>query len=197
MVDAFVDALDLRELGFKTRNSDSLGRSGFDPAALKKLFREFNLLCRKLSLFGRELIAIDGSFFKAVNSKNRSFTKGNFAKMIGRIDANIEKYFTRLDEIDTEESRSSQPLSGTPAQTIREKIATIQKHREELQAHLEDCQSSPTGQVNLTDPDNVYLIKNGQSTVGYNVQSAVDAQHHLIVSIEATQDAPTTSNSSQ
>ena len=242
VVDAFVDSLDLVDLGFKTRTSDSLGRSGFDPATLikiylwgylnrtkssrrlehactadltliwltgnlrpdhstisdfrkhhpgpiKKLFREFNLLCRKLDLFGRELLAIDGSFFKAVNSKNRSFTKGNLAKMIARIEANIEKYLTRLDELDTEETPSpGQPDTDTPAQTLRQKIAGITKHREELQAHLADCQSNATGQKNLTDPDSVYLIKNGQSTVGYNVQSAVDAKHHLIVSIEATQD---------
>ena len=242
VLEAFIDALDLDDLGFKTRCSKALGRSAFDPAtlikiylwgylnrtkssrrlehacasdlsliwltgnlrpdhstisdfrkthpaAIKKLFREFNLLCRKLDLFGRELLAIDGSFFKAVNSKNRSFTKGNLAKMLARIDANIEKYITQLNELDSEETPPpSPPETESPAQILRQKIANINKHREELQTHLDDCQSNATGQKNLTDSDSVFLIKNGQSTVGYNVQSAVDAKHHLIVTIEATQD---------
>lgn len=244
-LDIFVDTLDLAELGFKTRNSGSRGRSGFDPAtlikiylwgylnrikssrrlehacqsdltliwltgnlrpdhstisdfrkthpkAIKSLLRQFNLLCRQLELFGRELLAIDGSFFKAVNSKSRSYTRAKLEKMIVRIDENIEKYLTELDALDSTEAtlktESSISQSKTASQTMEQKIASIKERREELQGYLKDCKKSPTQQKNLTDPDSVWLTKNGQSIVGYNVQSAVDAKHHLIVTIEATQD---------
>jgi hypothetical protein len=111
-----------------------------------------------LDLPGCEFLAIDGSFFKAVNRKSRSITKGNLAKMIARIDANIAKYLTRLDQLDTTEvPAANQATSNDPAETIRQKIATISEQRQELQTHFDNCQTSPTGQVNLTDPDSVFL----------------------------------------
>lgn len=142
--------------------------------SLQKIFKQFNLLCLELNLFGRELVAIDGTFIKAVNSKARSFTKTKLARILESIEKAVSRYLTELDTADNEEQAAS---SGEHAQMLQEKIAKLKKRRGELEELLVQCEQSPTGQVNQTDPDSRQLCKRGKTTVGYNVQTAVDDKH--------------------
>lgn len=153
---------------------------------LKEIFREFNLLCIKLDLFGRELVAIDGTFIKAVNSKARSFTKAKLVKLIAAIDKAVTGYLEQLESFDALEDRSD--TQSTSKAELQEKLAKIKERKATLEGYLRQCHESPTGQVSLTDPDSVQLCKGDKRTVGYNVQSAVDAKHHLVAAVEVTQD---------
>lgn len=154
--------------------------------ALKKIFKEFNLLCLELDLFSRELIAIDGTFIKGVNSKDKSFTKTKLNKLIEGIDKAIERYLERLETTDEADVQAeSKQLERVE---LEEKIQRIKDRRAEYEGYLVQCETSPTGQVNLTDPESVQLAKGDKRTVGYNVQTAVDAKHHLVASVEVTQD---------
>ena len=154
--------------------------------ALSGIFREFNLLCLELDLFGRELVAIDGTFIKAVNSKARSFTKTKLIKLIAAIDKAVTAYLEQLESVDVLEDHSDSQT--TSKAELQEKLAKIKERKATLESHLQQCEESPTGQVNLTDPDSVQLCKGDKRTVGYNVQSAVDAKHHLVAAVEVTQD---------
>ena len=148
--------------------------------ALKSIFRQFNLICIDLNLFGRELIAIDGTFIKAVNSKSRSFTKSKLQKLIKQIDTKVDEYLEHLELSDCETQLKE---DSTGLQKKIEKLKVKNKRYKEL---LEDCEKTSTGQVNLTDPESRQLKKRGSHTVGYNVQSAVDEKHHLMASCEVT-----------
>ncbi len=155
-------------------------------AALKGVFREFNIICLQLGLFGRELVGIDGTFVKAVNSRARSFTKAKLSKLIERIDKAVGSFLERLDSGDAEGGG----VAGTgPGEAeLRRKIAEMKERRRELEAHLAECGDTATGQVNLTDPDSRQLCKGDKRTVGYNAQIAVDEKHHLVASCELTQE---------
>jgi transposase len=157
------------------------------PAPLKSILREFNLICFELRLFGKELVAIDGTFIKAVNSNARSFTKGKLEKLIEGIDKAVERYIAALAE--TDETESPVKTNESDAGELRRKLEKIKARKLVLQDYQTRCAESPTGQVNLTDPDCRQLRKRGKTTVGYNVQAAVDSKHHLIATIEVTQDA--------
>ena len=165
-------------------------RKNHSPA-LKTILREFNLICFQLHLFGKELVAIDGTFIKAVNSPARSFTRVKLAKLIEAIDKATTRYLAELQQAD---QNDSPPGSGPPSEKsevaeLRRKLAKIKERKALLTGYQTRCADSPTGQVNLTDPDARQLNKGGKSTVGYNVQAAVDAKHHLIATIEVTQHA--------
>lgn len=156
------------------------------PKPLKSILREFNLICFELRLFGKELVAIDGTFIKAVNSTSHSFTRTKLAKLIEGIDRAIGRYLDELKEADQQDSPASGDIGD--AAELRRKLDKIKERKGELTALQIRCKESPTGQVNLTDPDCRQLRKRGRSTVGYNVQAAVDAKHHLIATIEVTQE---------
>jgi len=159
-------------------------------AALKGILREFNLICFSLRLFGRELVAIDGTFIKAVNSPARSFTQAKLAKLIEAIDQAATRYIDELQQADQNENPASSgdPSSQSATAELQRKLSKIKQRKALLSDYQTRCQDSPTGQVNLTDPDARQLRKRGKSTVGYNVQAAVDAKHHLIATVEVTQD---------
>lgn len=160
------------------------------PAAFKTILREFNLICFQLHLFGKELVAIDGTFIKAVNSPARSFTQGKLAKLIEAIDKATTRYLDELQQADQNDTPSSSrpPSSQSQVAELRRKLAKIKERKALLTGYQTRCGDSPTGQVNLTDADARQLRKRGKSTVGYNVQAAVDAKHHLIATVEVTQD---------
>ncbi|MCH7229194.1 transposase, partial [Haloferula sp. A504] len=217
-IDAFVDQLDLADLGFKVREESSVGRSSHHPGTLLKLYlwgdlkrthssrgleaactenlqaiwltrnlrpdhstiaefrkdravplkailREFNLICFELRLFGKELVAIDGTFIKAVNSTTRSFTKTKLKKLIKGIDEAIERYTAALAEADD----ANAPVRSTPCDTkeLRRKLDKIRERKGVLEGHQACCEESPTGQVDLTDPDCRQLRKGGKTTIGY------------------------------
>jgi transposase len=147
----------------------------------KGVFREFNLLCRKLELFGAELVAIDGAKFKAVNSPRRHYTKEQLQELVTQIDTRIAAYLEQLDKADDEQA-------GVPeraAKDLPEKLAQL-KDRQARYKHLEEAlAAAEETEISLTDPDSRGQKKVG---VGYNVQVAVDAKHDLIVEAEVVQD---------
>lgn len=149
----------------------------------KGVLREFNLACRRLDLFGAELVAIDGAKFKAVNSSRRHYTAKELAELIAHIDTRIAEYVTQLDRAD----EATADLPGQPtAEALQAKLAQLQTRREhhaELQAALA---ADGATEIALTDPDSRGQKKVG---VGYNVQLAVDAAHHLIVAEDVVQAA--------
>lgn len=228
-IEAFVDELDLQDLGFARATAKATGRPGYHPADLLKLyiygylnrvrssrrleaesrrnieviwllrhlkpdfktiadfrrenrvafrlvFRRFVILCRELGLFGQELLAVDGTRIKAVNNKNRNFTRAALATFIRAADEKLAKYLARLDEGDAEEDQAG----GGGKTGLAEKIAAIRGRRERHQALLEELERSGADQISLTDPDARAMARMTKVGVGYNIQLAVDAKHGLI-----------------
>lgn len=150
---------------------------------LQQTCREFTLLCKKLNLFGGELIAIDGSKFRAVNSKDKNFNDKKLRELIAGIDAKIETYLKELDDGDHDEPPGGgEPLSKA---ALQEKIAQLQERKddyEELAGQLDEDDK----QISTTDPDAKLMHTRDGAQVCYNVQSAVDAKHKLIVEHDVT-----------
>lgn len=154
------------------------------PAALRQVFREFTVVCRRLDLFGAELVAIDGSKLRAVNAKNRSFTRDELRELLARIDAKIDAYLEQLSTADTAEAHAAAP---EPA-GLRTKLEAITTRRQEYHTLLTELEATGGMQVALTDPES-RLMKVGRGTqVCYNAQIAVDAKHHLIVATDVTNE---------
>jgi transposase len=146
-------------------------------AAFKRVFREFVLLCRRLNLFGRELLAVDGTRIKAVNNKDRNFTKGSLQKFIAAADKELEDYLERLDTGDAEECVTG----GSRVKNLAEKIEALKKKRGEYAAHLSALEKSGESQISLTDPDSRAMAAYTKVGVGYNAQIVVDAKYKMIV----------------
>ena len=239
-LDAFVDGLELHKVGMNCKQPGSVGRDGYDPRVLLKLYiygylnrirssrgleretkrnleviwllgklqpdhwtindfrrrhgecfkeilREFNLLCMKVGLFGAELVALDGTFLKAVNSKARNFTAAKLEKLMARIDERIAQYVEDLDHSRAHEDGQDDggdPGSGNssgPDNATAKAIAELEEKRARYEELAQEAGDSETGQVSLSDPDSRHLQKGAKSMVGYNGQIAVDAKHHLIV----------------
>ncbi|MEE4220313.1 IS1182 family transposase [Pseudomonas viridiflava] len=150
--------------------------------AIRGVCRQFVVLCQQLGLFGENLVAVDGSKFKAVNNRDRNFTSAKLKRRMEEIESSINRYLTALDTADRQEPTSFE------AKTVRleEKIAKLKVQMKELQAIEIRLNDSPDKQVSLTDPDARSMMTRGTGIVGYNVQTAVDVQHHLIVAHEVT-----------
>lgn len=234
-VDAFVDRLDLGELGFQKAEPKDMGRPAYHPGLLlrlyvygylnnirssrklerethrnvelmwlmgkltpdhktiadfrkdnlgpiKQVWREFSKLCKQLDLFGGELVAVDGSKFRASNSRERNFTKQKLDKLISRIDQRIEEYLGELEEGDQREGEIKAPT----AQELKEKIETLKNRKQTHQQRQEKLNKSGETQISLTDPDSRLMKTREGSNVCYNVQMAVDSKHKLIVAFETT-----------
>jgi transposase len=151
--------------------------------AFKSVFRQFVLLCRRLDLFGRELLAVDGTRIKAVNNKDRNFTRNSLAKFIRAADERLDDYLKRLDESDVEEGGTG---GGARTNNLAQKIAALRDKRERYAAMLEELEKSGETQMSLTDPDSRAMAAHTKVAVGYNVQLAVDAKHKLIVAQAVT-----------
>jgi transposase len=160
-------------------------------SCFKSVFRQFNVLCGDLGLFGADLVAIDGSFLKAVNNLQRNFTRKRVAKLLEEIDRRTEDYLKALETADREAPAQSMAAKETAgeADRLRRKVTEMELQRANCQALLAAMEESPTGQVSMTDPDSRLLEKkNSSRTVGYNAQIAVDSSEHLIVVEEVTQE---------
>jgi transposase len=236
-VDAFVDELDLAELGFEGAEPAATGRPSYHPAVLLKLYvygylnripssrrlereaqrhvelmwltgrlapdfktiadfrrgngvgirnacRRFVELCRELRLFSQALVAIDSSKFKAVNGRDRNFTPGKIDKRQQQIEQSIERYLAALETTDRTQPAEVEPKT----ERLREKIETLREQMRRMDAIREELKRQPEEQLSLTDPDARSMISQAKGTgmVGYNVQAAVDAKHHLIVAHEVT-----------
>jgi transposase len=233
IVEAFVDQLDLREMGFEGVDPEATGRPAYHPSVLLKIYiygylnrvqssrrlehetqrklelmwltgrlmpdfktianfrkdnggairrvcRQFIILCRQLNLFTQALVAIDGSKFKAVNNRDKNFTSGKMKRRMAHINESIERYLTAMDTAD----RAEPEVAALKKGRLQEKIDALQQQMEQLKAIDVQMNASPDKQVSLTDPDARSMKNREGGIVGYNVQTAVDAEHHLIVAHE-------------
>jgi len=150
--------------------------------AFRPVFRQFVLLCKQLDLFGRELLAVDGTRIKAVNNKDRNFTRASLAEFIKLADQKLDDYLERLDQSDPAE----QATGGSRVENLREKIAAVRERRDRCQEMLAELERTGEDQIWLTDPDSRAMAAYTHVAVGYNVQVAVDAKHKLIVEQQVT-----------
>jgi transposase len=151
-------------------------------AAIQAVCSQFVVLCRQLGLFTRAVVAIDGSKFKAVNNRDMNYTVAKVTGRMEQVNASIARYLRALDQADREESDIAEAKSGR----LKEKIAGLRRQMQALKVMEQTVQDAPDQQVSLTDPDARSMATSGKgtATVGYNVQIAVDAEHHLIVAHE-------------
>jgi transposase len=235
-IDAFVEGLDLKELGFQRAEPADTGRPGYDPADLLKLylygylnrirssrrleaesrrnlelmwllrtihpdfktiadfrkdnrdcfksvFKQFNLLCRKLDLFGAELVAIDGSKFKAASNPSRCYTAEQLQELIQKIEERIEAYLQQLDQSDAEaEGAGTNPTR----EGLEQKLQQLRERKGQYAEYIAEMTRSQRKEIFPADPESRSQKRVG---VGYNVQVAVDAKHDLIVAPEVVQAA--------
>jgi transposase len=152
--------------------------------AIRKVCREFVLLCRRLELFSEGSVAIDGSKFKAVNARDRNFTQAKMQRRLEQIDESIARYLSQLDSAD----RQGPTVPEAKITRLNEKIATLRQEIQRLNALNAQMMQTEDKQISLTDPDARSMATSGRGSgiVGYNVQVAVDTKHHLIVMHEVT-----------
>jgi transposase len=238
VIDAFVGALDLGELGFDGVEPAETGRPSYHPSALLKLYvygylnrvqssrrleREagrnvemmwllgrlvpdhktiadfrkdngrairkvcarFVELCREMGLLAKASVAIDGSKFKAVNNRDRNFTRAKVERRRAQLEESVARYLSQLDTADRQE-----PSDALAAKTTRlkEKLAKLGEEMQRLKALEARMLAEQDQQISLTDPDSRSMATSGRGSgvVGYNVQVAVDTEHHLIVTHEVT-----------
>src|ERR1700716_1224518 len=152
--------------------------------AIRGVCREFIVLCRSLKLFSEAIVAIDGAKFKAVNNRDKNFTDRKLKARMQQLEESIARYLTELDRADRE------PTLVTEARVdhLKSKVATVKAQMRQLKQIGQQMSKAPDGQISLTDPDARSMATSGRGSgmVGYNVQTAVDAKHHLIVAHEVT-----------
>jgi transposase len=151
-----------------------------NPEAIRLVCREFVMLCKKLNLLSEKLVAIDGSKFKAVNSRDRNFTKAKMKRRLRDVESAIDRYMAQLDETDRSEP------APDDTKTLQDKVAKLREEMARLKKLEVRMLEAPDQQLSLTDPDARSMNSRGTGMVGYNVQSAVDAKHHLIVAHEVS-----------
>jgi transposase len=150
--------------------------------AIKAVCREFTLLCKKLDLFGGELIAIDGSKFRAVNSRKRNFNPAKLARLIKSIDERIAAYLKEMEQQDV----ATPSAARLSAEELQAKIGQLKERRQFHQTLAEELQDSGRQEISLTDADSRLMSVGQVLDVCYNVQTAVDSKHKLIVHHEVT-----------
>jgi len=145
---------------------------------------QFIELCRRLKLFGLAVVAIDGSRFKAVNNRDKNFTVAKVGKRMEQVDASIARYLAALHRADRKEG----DIAAAKTNRIKEKITSLRRQMQLLKEMEQQVAAAADQQVSLTDPDARSMATSGKGTgiVGYNVQTAVDAEHHLIVAHHVT-----------
>lgn len=241
-IDAFVDYLDLKQLGYTKARTKDTGRRPYNPAdilklylygylhrvrssrmlekethrnvevmwlikrltpdfktiadfrrenctAIKNTFKEFNSVCRKAGMYKGELFAIDGSVFKAVNSKDRLLSKKKLNMQLADINKEIEAYLFEMDNIDAEEEalHGEDIVSAEKMQHAIEELKKIQKRKLK---QLKSLQESGKSQIALTDQDAVLMQRRGKSSVvGYNVQTVVDDHYKMLIAYSVTNAA--------
>jgi transposase len=154
-------------------------------AAIRRVCARFVALCRELGLLTNASVAIDGSKFKAVNTRDKNFTRAKMERRLAQIEESVARYLSQLDTADLQEP--SEALSAKTAH-LKEKLAKLADELQRLKAIEKEMLASPDQQISLTDPDSRSMATSGRGSgvVGYNVQIAVDTEHHLIVTHEVT-----------
>jgi transposase len=237
VIEAFVEQLDLREMGFESVDPEATGRPAYHPSVMLKIYiygylnrvqssrrlehetqrnievmwligrlmpdfktianfrkdngkairrvcRQFIVLCRELNLFSEALVAIDGSKFKAVNNRDKNFTAGKMKRRMAAINESIERYLRSMDTAD----RAEPEVAALKKGRLQDKIDALKRQMEQLKVIEVQMNASPDKQVSLSDPDARSMKNREGGIVGYNVQTAVDAKHHLIVAHEVTNE---------
>ena len=238
VIDAFVDALDLAELGFDRVEPAATGRPSYHPSvllklyiygylnrvqssrrlereagrnvevmwllgqlapdhktiadfrkdsggAIKKVCARFVELCRRLGLLSKASVAIDGSKFKAVNNRDKNFTSAKVERRRRQLEESVSRYLSQLDTADLQDPSETLTLKKA---RIKEKLEKLKSEMAKLAAIERQMLAAPDQQISLTDPDSRSMATSGRGSgvVGYNVQVAVDTEHHLIVAHEVT-----------
>jgi transposase len=238
VIDAFVDALGLAELGFDGIDPAVTGRPSYHPSVLLKLYvygylnrvqssrrlereagrnvevmwllgrlvpdhktiadfrkdngpalrkvcAQFVELCRQMGLLTTASVAIDGSKFKAVNNRDKNFTRAKVERRRAQLEESVTRYLSQLDTADRQEPTEALAVKAT---RLKEKLAKLQEEMGKLAAYEKQMLASPDQQISLTDPDSRSMATSGRGSgvVGYNVQVAVETEHHLIVTHEVT-----------
>src|SRR6201987_1640439 len=156
-------------------------------AAIRKVCAHFIALCRAMGLLAQASVAIDGSKFKAVNNRDKNFTRAKMERRMAQIEEGVARYLEQLDTADRQEpSEAMQTTTNHP----KEKIETLKQQMRLLERLKVEMLATPDQQISLTDPDARSMATSGRGSgvVGYNVQIAVEANHHLIVMHEVTND---------
>ena len=148
--------------------------------AIRKVCRQFIVLCRQLYLFTEAIVAIDGSKFKAVNNRNKNFTAAKVQRRMAQIEESIARYLADMDTADRAEPEMAELKKGH----LQDKIAALKEQMQRLKVLEAQMLERPDQQLSLTDPDARSMKSRDGGIVGYNVQTAVDAKHHLIVAHE-------------
>jgi transposase len=153
--------------------------------AIRKVCAQFVELCRRLELLTKASVAIDGSKFKAVNNRDKNFTRGKVERRRKQLDESVARYLSQLDTADRQEP--SEALAVKTAH-LKEKLVKLDEEMKKLAAYEKRMLASPDQQISLTDPDSRSMATGGRGSgmVGYNVQIAVDTENHLIVAHEVT-----------
>jgi transposase len=153
-------------------------------AAIRRACRQFIVLCRDLKLFSQAVVAIDGSKFKAVNSRDRNFTPGKIDGRIRQIEESVNRYLDALETADRTQALDAEAKTDR----LQEKIDRLRERMRELENLKADLSQREDPQISTTDPDARSMTSHGKTTgvVGYNVQAAVDTKHHLVVAHEVT-----------
>jgi transposase len=237
-IDAFVDALDLADLGFDGVKPAATGRPAFHPSVLLKLYiygylnrvqssrrlereagrnlellwllgrlapdhktiadfrkesglalrqvcAQFVKLCGRMGLLAKASVVIDGSKFKAVNNRDRNFTRAKVTRRRAQLEEDVARYLSQLDTIDRQEPSETLALK---TERLKEKLAKLDEEMAKLATMEKQMLASPDQQISLTDPDSRSMATSGRGSgvVGYNVQVAVETENHLIVTHEVT-----------
>jgi transposase len=231
LIDAFVETLDIEELGFKNCKPKDTGKPGFNPKdliklyiygymnrttssreleagtyknielmwllrklkpdhkviadfrkdngeAIREVFRQFVQLCKQWNLFGKEVIAVDGSKFRASNSKKNNFNEKNLNRRLRYIDEKIEHYMSEMDETDECEETSKKPDENE----IDNRIKELKRRKALYEGYKQELEDKDIGEISTTDPDaRLMAVNNNGVDVCYNVQTVVDSKHKLIV----------------
>lgn len=151
--------------------------------AIRKVCAQFVELCRQVGLLATASVAIDGSKFKAVNNRDRNFTEAKMQRRKDQIEKSVARY---LDQLDTADRQEPSDALAMKVARLNEKIEKLHEEMKRLKALETQMQAAPDGQISLTDPDSRSMATSGRGSgvVGYNVQAAVDTEHHLIVAHE-------------
>jgi transposase len=153
--------------------------------AIKKFCAQFVELCRQMGLLRTASVAIDGSKFKAVNNRDKNFTRAKVERRRAQLEESVARYLSQLDTADRQEPTEALAVK---TERLKEKLAKLREEMGKLAAYEKQMLASPDQQISLTDPDSRSMATSGRGSgvVGYNVQVAVDTEHHLIVAHEVT-----------
>lgn len=152
--------------------------------AISSIFKKFVLLCKGWDLFGKELVAIDGTKIRAQNSKKKNFNNDKLDKRIKELNKKIDEYLKSMDENDKTEENNSEISKSDIAKRVEE----LKQRKQKYETYKEILKDSGETQISETDPDSRSMPDNQKINIGYNVQTVIDDKYKLITNIEVTNE---------